>query len=77
MFAFKTLLYPIEQIKAEGLGPQLADAIDGLKDGNTPGMHFYKRGAVWGEAVKRYLRDGQAATAGEQPAADSVRRRKA
>lgn len=29
-----------------------------MKGGNTPGMYFYKRGAVWGEAVKRYLRSG-------------------
>jgi hypothetical protein len=29
-----------------------------MKGGNVPGMYFYKRGAVWGEAVKRYLRSG-------------------
>ena len=56
VFAFKTYLYPIRQIKEEGLGAELAEAIDGLKAGNTPGMHFYKRGSVWGEAVKEYLR---------------------
>jgi hypothetical protein len=49
-------LYPIKDIKDEGLGEELAEAIDGLKGGNTPQMHFYKRGAVWGEAVKKYLR---------------------
>ncbi|KAH8197619.1 hypothetical protein TruAng_008203 [Truncatella angustata] len=31
LFSFKTFTYPIEDIKAEGLGPQLADAIEGLK----------------------------------------------
>ncbi|KIW12513.1 hypothetical protein PV08_09790 [Exophiala spinifera] len=56
VFAFHTYLYPIEQIKKEGGGEDLANAIDGLKMGNVPAMHFYKRGAVWGEAVKRYLR---------------------
>ncbi len=56
MFAFKTYLYPIKQIKEEGMGDQLAEAIDGMKEGNAPGMHFYKRGAVWGQAVKKYLR---------------------
>ena len=56
VFAFKTYLYPIQKIKDEGRGEDLADAIDGLKSGNAPGMHFYKRGAVWGEAVKKYLR---------------------
>jgi len=56
VFAFKTYLYPLKDIKDEGLGHELAEAIDGLKVGNAPQMHFYKRGAVWGEAVKRYLR---------------------
>lgn len=56
VFAFHTYLYPIEQIKNEGGGEDLANAIDGLKMGSVPEMHFYKRGAVWGEAVKRYLR---------------------
>lgn len=56
VFAFKTYMYPIEEIKKEGKGEELADAIDGLKEGNVPGMHFYKKGAVWGEAAKRYLR---------------------
>ena len=40
-----------------------------------PQMHFYKRGAVWGEAVKRYLRAGGVE---ETKAGDGeVRRRKA
>lgn len=56
VFAFKTYLYPIKDIKEEGLGEELAQAIDGIRSGNVPQMHFYKRGAVWGEAVKRYLR---------------------
>ncbi|KPI40378.1 uncharacterized protein AB675_7531 [Cyphellophora attinorum] len=58
VFSFKTYLYPISQIRDEGSGPALAEAIEGMKGGNTPGMYFYKRGAVWGEAVKRYLRGG-------------------
>ncbi|KAH7364131.1 hypothetical protein BKA65DRAFT_130158 [Rhexocercosporidium sp. MPI-PUGE-AT-0058] len=56
VFNFKTYLYPLREIKEEGLGEELARAIDGLKEGNTPAMHFYKRGVVWGEAVKAYLR---------------------
>jgi len=56
VFAFKTYVYPIKDIKEEGLGDELSQAIDGLKAGNAPQMHFYKRGAVWGEAVKQYLR---------------------
>lgn len=48
-------MYPIRDIKDEGSEEDLAQAIDGLRVGNAPGMYFYKRGAVWGEAVKRYL----------------------
>ncbi len=56
VFAFKTYLYPIRQIKEEGSGEALAEAIDGLEGGSVPGMHYYKRGVVWGEAIKKYLR---------------------
>ncbi|KAL3417988.1 hypothetical protein PVAG01_10998 [Phlyctema vagabunda] len=55
-FSLKTYLYPVEDIKKEGLGETLAVAIDGLKEGSTPAMHFYKKGVVWGEAVKTFLR---------------------
>ncbi|KAL1968326.1 hypothetical protein VTN77DRAFT_1855 [Rasamsonia byssochlamydoides] len=56
VFAFHTYTYPIREIKEEGLGEDLATAIDGLKEGSTPQIHFYKRGPVWGEAVKAFLR---------------------
>ncbi|KAF7157886.1 hypothetical protein CNMCM5623_002320 [Aspergillus felis] len=56
VFAFHTYTYPLQTIKNEGLGEELATAIDGLKAGNVPGMHWYKRGSVWGEAVKHFLR---------------------
>jgi Protein of unknown function (DUF3445) len=56
VFAFKTYMYPIREIKEEGLGEELAEAIDGLKEGNVPEMHFYKRGVEWANAVKKYLR---------------------
>lgn len=56
MFTFHTYTYPIREIKEEGLGEELALAIDGLKEGNVPEIHRYKRGPVWGEAVKAYLR---------------------
>ncbi|CEJ61078.1 hypothetical protein PMG11_09622 [Penicillium brasilianum] len=56
LFSFKTLLYPLSEIREEGLGEALAEAIDGLKGGNAPGFHFYKRAAVWGESAKAYLR---------------------
>ncbi|AEO67850.1 uncharacterized protein THITE_2116980 [Thermothielavioides terrestris NRRL 8126] len=56
LFSFKTLLYPLADIKAEGLGPQLANAIEGLKAGNAPGMWVYKGGVRWGRAMCKYLR---------------------
>ncbi|KAK0625527.1 hypothetical protein B0T17DRAFT_492713, partial [Bombardia bombarda] len=56
IFSFKTYLYPLSDIKAEGLGPQLADAVEGLKAGNAPGMWVYKGGVRWGKAVCDYLR---------------------
>ena len=36
-------LYPLQEIKDVGLGLEMAEAIDGLKDGNVPGFHRYKR----------------------------------
>ena len=56
LFSFKTLLYTLPEIKEEGLGDALVDAIDGLNTGNAPGFHFYKRAAVWGESAKDYLK---------------------
>jgi hypothetical protein len=58
MFSFKTYLYSIRQIKEEGSGPELADAIEGLKSGNAPGMWRYKSAVRWGPAVCNYLRSG-------------------
>ncbi|KAJ5610695.1 hypothetical protein N7510_007414 [Penicillium lagena] len=55
LFSFKTLTYTLAEIKEEGLGKDLAEAIDGLKEGNAPDFHFYKRAAVWGESVKAFL----------------------
>jgi hypothetical protein len=56
LFSFKTYLYPVRDIKDEGLGPELADAIEGLKLGNAPGMWVYKGGIRWGKGVCEYLR---------------------
>lgn len=46
----------MSEIKEEGNGEVLAQAIEGLKSGSVPEMYFYKRGVVWGEAVKEFLR---------------------
>ncbi|KAL5606444.1 hypothetical protein BROUX41_002860 [Berkeleyomyces rouxiae] len=56
MFSFKTYLYPLRDIKAEGLGPKLAESIEGLKVGNAPGMWKYKGAIRWGKAVCEYMR---------------------
>ncbi|KAL7628506.1 hypothetical protein AAE478_000021 [Parahypoxylon ruwenzoriense] len=56
LFSFKTYLYPVKEIKEEGLGRDLADAIEGLKTGNAPGMWVYKGGVRWGKRVCEYLR---------------------
>lgn len=56
VFAFHTYTYPIKQIRDEGLGEDMAVAVDGLRKGNVPEMHIYKKGDVWGEALKEFLR---------------------
>ncbi|KAI1761917.1 hypothetical protein GGR53DRAFT_522042 [Hypoxylon sp. FL1150] len=56
LFSFKTYLCPVKEIKAEGLGADLADAIEGLRKGNAPGMWVYKGGIRWGKSVCEYLR---------------------
>ncbi|ETS88263.1 hypothetical protein PFICI_02091 [Pestalotiopsis fici W106-1] len=56
LFSFKTYTYPLADIKSEGLGPQLAEAIEGLKTGNAEGMWTYKGGVRWGKSVCEYLR---------------------
>ncbi|KAF4457040.1 hypothetical protein F53441_955 [Fusarium austroafricanum] len=56
LFSFKTYLYPVRQIKEEGLGPAFADAIEGLTKGNAPGMWTYKSAVRWGSSVMEYLR---------------------
>ncbi|PFH56887.1 hypothetical protein XA68_15814 [Ophiocordyceps unilateralis] len=56
LFSFKTYMYPMRQIKDEGLGPDLAAAVEGLRLGNAPGMWVYKTGAQWAATVCEYLR---------------------
>ncbi|RCI09077.1 hypothetical protein L249_5122 [Ophiocordyceps polyrhachis-furcata BCC 54312] len=56
LFSFKTCLYPLREIKDEGLGPDLAEAVQGLRMGNAPGMWAYKAGAQWAAGVSQYLR---------------------
>lgn len=56
VFGFKTYRYGLDEVKREGSGGELAAAVDGLKEASVPEMNTYKRGVVWGEKVKAYLR---------------------
>ncbi|KAI2789684.1 hypothetical protein POX_d05180 [Penicillium oxalicum] len=56
IFGFHTYLYPIRDIKEEGSGDFLAQAIDGLENGSVPEMFTYKNGEKWADAVREYLR---------------------
>lgn len=57
LFSFKTYLYPLRGIRDDGLVPDLADAIQGLKAGNVPGMWVYKGGVKWGRGFCESLRE--------------------
>jgi hypothetical protein len=76
VFAFKTYLTSLEEVRAEGRGEELAAAVDGLREGNVPAMHVYKRGAVWGEAVKAYLRGEDGGVGSQGKEGNGVRKRK-
>jgi hypothetical protein len=56
VFAFKTYLYPLPEVKSAGLGEEMAAAVEGLWKGSVPAMAVYKRGVVWGRRVVEYLR---------------------
>ena len=56
VFAFKTYQYPMRELRDEGSGEALCEAIDGMATGSAPEMTVYKRQVVWGEKVKAFLR---------------------
>ncbi|KAF2280062.1 uncharacterized protein EI97DRAFT_498339 [Westerdykella ornata] len=56
VFAFKTYQYGLKELRDEGMGHEIADAIEGLGKGNAPGMTRYKSAVVWGRHVCRFLR---------------------
>ncbi|WPA99291.1 uncharacterized protein RHO25_003908 [Cercospora beticola] len=56
VFSFKTYQYRLEDVKREGYGEELAQAIEGLERGSVPEMAFYKRQVVWGDKVREFLR---------------------
>ena len=58
VFAFKTYQDGLGEVKAEGgeMGEALAEATEGFARGSVPEMSVYKREAVWGDAVREFLR---------------------
>lgn len=56
VFAFKTYQYPIAELREEGNGGALSEAIEGMGTGGVPEMTVYKRQVVWGDKVKAFLR---------------------
>lgn len=56
VFMVKTYMYTLRQIKEEGLGEDLARAIEGMEGGSVPEVYQYKRGVAWGESARSYLR---------------------
>ncbi|KAH7024784.1 uncharacterized protein B0I36DRAFT_332031 [Microdochium trichocladiopsis] len=55
VFIIHEYVYPLQQIKDEGLGPAMIQSIDGLKEGNVPAIWDYKEAPKWAEAVKQFL----------------------
>lgn len=56
VFAFKTYQYPISELRGDGSGEALCEAIDGMGTGSAPQMVVYKRQVVWGKKIKAFLR---------------------
>ncbi|KAK3386300.1 hypothetical protein B0T20DRAFT_449352 [Sordaria brevicollis] len=56
VFGFKTYLYSLKEVKGEEMGEVLARAIEGLREGNAPGMWRYKGAVRWGRGVTGWLR---------------------
>ena len=56
VFAFKTYLTSLGEVKEEGSGEALAEATEGFKRGSVPGMENYKRAVVWGDVVREFLK---------------------
>jgi hypothetical protein len=54
VFVIKTYMYPIQEVKDDGYGEDLATAIEGLETGNVPAM-FFIRGRQWTSFVLSYL----------------------
>ncbi|KAF4343939.1 hypothetical protein FBEOM_2096 [Fusarium beomiforme] len=58
VFTFKTYQYTLRQIRDEGGGPALAEAIRGIKNGSVPASDWYKASVYYGQAIVEYLHSG-------------------
>ncbi|KAF2404732.1 hypothetical protein EJ06DRAFT_579300 [Trichodelitschia bisporula] len=76
VFSYKTFLYPLAEVRKEGSGPALADAIERLGTGSVPEMKRYEDADLWGEAVCRYLREKEGVKALEERGPSSLRKRR-
>ncbi|KAF5005891.1 hypothetical protein FDECE_7704 [Fusarium decemcellulare] len=56
LFNFKTYMYKVTDVKAQGQGTQFAEAIEGIRQGNVPEMWEYKGAPRWAGTVCNYLR---------------------
>lgn len=56
MFAVRTYMTPLTDIKAEGLGPLLAEACESMPEK----FGVYKNRPTWGQKLCSWLRDGEA-----------------
>jgi hypothetical protein len=56
VFAFKTYVTSLGEVREEGNGEALAEATEGFKKGSVPEMDTYKRAVVWGGLVREFLR---------------------
>ncbi|KAI8654282.1 hypothetical protein NCS56_01385000 [Fusarium sp. Ph1] len=70
LFCFKTYLYPLKDVKEEGSGPALADAIEGLRTGNAPGM-FKAENAALSRILERLDRIEQRPSAAQDLSSSS------
>ncbi|EWG55862.1 hypothetical protein FVEG_13804 [Fusarium verticillioides 7600] len=65
VFSFRTYQYPLKQIRDEGGGPTLAEAIRGINRGSVPAVEWYKASPYWGRAAMEYLCGGGSEKPGE------------
>jgi hypothetical protein len=56
VFAFKTYVTSLGEVREEGNGEALAEATEGFKKGSVPEIDTYKRAVVWGGLVREFLR---------------------